>query len=145
MNPIWLIKNILHGRKICASWGDAAAYVRLLYRRHYAADALPSAIRFRDPEAIGDVDLVLRYSGDNFIRSEVFDHRYYDVDLGFGPERILDLGGHIGLSSIFFERKFPTAETVCVEPEPGNAEIFETQFRIEQDQGSFPSRRGYGR
>lgn len=130
MNPVWLIKNILHGRRICASWGDAAAYVRLVYRRRYAADALPRTIRFRHPEAIGDVDLALRYSGDNFIRSEVFDHRYYDVDLGFEPKRILDLGGHIGLSSIFFERKFPSAEIVCVEPEPGNAEILRRNFAL---------------
>lgn len=137
MNPIWFIRNILHGRKICASWRDVAAYVRLVYRRHYAADALPSAIRFRYPGAIGDVDLALRYSGDNFIRSEVFDHRYYDVDLGFSPERILDLGGHIGLSSIFFERKFPTAEIICVEPEPGNAEILRRNFALNKIRAHF--------
>jgi FkbM family methyltransferase len=36
------------------------------------------------------------------------------------PARILDCGAHIGCAAVYFARRFPKAEIVCIEPEPGN-------------------------
>jgi FkbM family methyltransferase len=82
-------------------------------------------IRVRYPAPIGAVTLHVRDNdgSDAFILSEVFDHRYYDFDLPFEPETILDLGANAGFSAVFFGRKYPHAALACVEPVAPNAEL----------------------
>jgi FkbM family methyltransferase len=40
----------------------------------------------------------------------------YDIDPGFEPRTILDLGGNIGCSAIYFANRWPEARIVVVEP-----------------------------
>lgn len=137
MNPLWLYKNIRHANSICCSRGDMIRYLRVLYSDKFPYRNLPVKIKFRFADPVCRVNVLLRSTADNFILGEVFDHKYYDCSLGFVPKSILDLGGHIGLSSIFFAKKFPDASIVCLEPEPGNAEILRNNFKLNNVKAEF--------
>jgi FkbM family methyltransferase len=65
----------------------------------------------------------LRANGyDLDILDEIYARGAYD--LGFGkPQRILDLGGNIGLATLFFGVTCPGAELACVEPVPANVAL----------------------
>lgn len=54
---------------------------------------------------------------------EVLLKKEYDVDLSFEPQTIIDGGANIGLTSIFFANKYPTAQIVSIEPESANFEM----------------------
>jgi FkbM family methyltransferase len=88
-------------------------------------------ITFKLGASLGEATLSVRCNdgSDAFIFSEVFEHRYYDVLLPMTPATILDVGANIGLTAVFFRRKFPSATIVCVEPMPNNAEILERNIR----------------
>lgn len=47
----------------------------------------------------------------------------YDFDLGFCPKVIIDAGANIGMTSIYFANKYPTATVVAIEPEASNFNI----------------------
>lgn len=49
----------------------------------------------------------------------------YDFDLGFEPETILDLGGNIGCSAIYFANRWPQSRIYAVEPFRQNYELLE--------------------
>lgn len=55
--------------------------------------------------------------------NQVFLDLDYDFDLDFRPSFIVDCGANVGLSSLFFHRKYPEAEIVAVEPETSNYEM----------------------
>jgi FkbM family methyltransferase len=45
----------------------------------------------------------------------------YDLDeLDFTPTTIVDAGAHIGMASILFACRYPSAKIIAVEPEPSN-------------------------
>ena len=48
---------------------------------------------------------------------KIFVWRGYDLHYPFQPRVILDAGANIGLSSIWFARRFPDARVIAVEPE----------------------------
>lgn len=51
----------------------------------------------------------------------VFKTKSYDPDIpGFNPKTIVDAGAHIGMASILFALKYPTARIIALEPEPSN-------------------------
>ena len=82
-------------------------------------------IRFRYPAPIGRVCLHLRSNNgaDAFVHSEVFERQYYRLPLHFAPATILDLGANIGLSTIYFARRYPASRIACVEPVPENVRL----------------------
>jgi FkbM family methyltransferase len=49
----------------------------------------------------------------------------YDFELGFEPKTILDLGGNIGCSSIYFANRWPHANVYAVEPFQQNYELLQ--------------------
>jgi FkbM family methyltransferase len=49
----------------------------------------------------------------------------YDFDLGFEPKTILDLGGNIGCSAIYFANRWPKSSIYAVEPFRENYELLE--------------------
>ena len=61
--------------------------------------------------------------------NQVFVDLDYDFDIGFEPTRIIDCGANIGLSSLFFHRKYPNATVVAVEPETSNFTMLEKNVR----------------
>jgi len=91
-------------------------------------------ISFRYTPPVGNVQVMVRDNkgSDAFIFSEVFDHRYYDFYLPYSPNTILDLGANIGLTSLFFTRKFPNAEIACVEPIPANLELLKKNLELNE-------------
>lgn len=51
---------------------------------------------------------------------QIFVRREFDMEMHGEVKTILDLGGNIGLASIFFANRFPDANIVSVEPDQGN-------------------------
>ena len=72
--------------------------------------------------ALGALQLVLRSNAgsDGFIRSEVFEHEYYNLNLRKAPETIFDLEANIGLAALYFARIFPNERIACVGPISSN-------------------------
>lgn len=67
-----------------------------------------------------------------YLRNKTYDtHIFYQIfiqedlalDYGEGASTILDCGANIGLSTIFYKRKFPKARIISVEPEKSNYEL----------------------
>jgi len=51
----------------------------------------------------------------------VFRSKSYDPGIpSFSPNTIVDVGAHIGMASILFALKYPSAKIIAVEPEPSN-------------------------
>jgi FkbM family methyltransferase len=46
--------------------------------------------------------------------------RYDPEGLDFNPATIVDAGAHIGMASILFALRYPSAEIIAIEPEPSN-------------------------
>jgi FkbM family methyltransferase len=54
----------------------------------------------------------------------------YDIDPGFEPKTVLDLGGNIGCSAIYFANRWPNARIVVVEPLPSTFELLKENTRF---------------
>jgi FkbM family methyltransferase len=51
----------------------------------------------------------------------IFRSKSYDPDIpDFSPKTIVDVGAHIGMASILFALKYPTARIIAIEPERSN-------------------------
>jgi len=121
------------------AWSRRAGTVDFVRRLAWLyADKMPATrkprewtIRFRYPDPIGHLRLHLRANNgaDAFVHSEVFEHQYYRLPLGFAPATILDLGANIGLSAIYFARCYPESRIACVEPVPENARLLIRNLR----------------
>jgi len=64
-------------------------------------------------------------TSDERVFRDVLLERGYDFDIPGNPEFILDCGANIGLASIFFMSRFPSAHIVAVEPEDSNFRLLE--------------------
>lgn len=53
---------------------------------------------------------------------EIFLTNLYNTKLPFEPKTIVDAGANVGLASLFFKLKYPSAEIVAIEIENGNVE-----------------------
>lgn len=60
---------------------------------------------------------------DILVFKKIFIDKEYDFELKGEIETIIDAGANIGLSSIFFAKKYPRATVIAVEPEPSNFEL----------------------
>ena len=87
----------------------------------------------------GDVAINLRHrTGDIAILEKVFVRNYYELPtpvadgldgLGRVP-RLVDLGSNIGLFSAFFLTRFPEANVVGFEPDPGNLDVLKATVGV---------------
>jgi FkbM family methyltransferase len=71
-------------------------------------------------------DLWLRTrAGDLFVLHEVLVTECYEIPRGLGiePTMIVDLGANVGITTLYYARRFPAARFVCVEPDPANAAL----------------------
>jgi FkbM family methyltransferase len=59
-------------------------------------------------------------TGDTWIFQEVFLDGDYDFAKDAEPERILDLGGNIGMFTVFAASRWPRARITAFEPDPSN-------------------------
>jgi FkbM family methyltransferase len=58
--------------------------------------------------------------GPSFLASweEIFDREIYNFNAGDGPVRILDCGANVGVSCLYFSKRFPQAKITAFEPDP---------------------------
>ena len=59
---------------------------------------------------------------------QIFKEEEYSY-LPFQPDTILDLGGYIGLASVYFANKYPNAKIFLIEPDPDNFLIAQLNTR----------------
>ena len=71
------------------------------------------------------------YAGDLSILYEVFWQQSYNVpQLRVGTFRtVVDVGANVGLAALFFLKKFPGAQLICLEPEPTNFRLLQHNLR----------------
>ena len=71
------------------------------------------------------------HAGDSKILYEIFWQQSYDLpQLRAGAFRtIVDVGANVGLAALFFLQKFPVTQLVCVEPEPANFRLLQSNLR----------------
>src|ERR1017187_10064031 len=74
--------------------------------------------------------LFIRENGyDWALVEEIFADHVYRVEAE-NVKRVVDLGGNIGLSSLFFAKQYPGAEICCVEPIPDNIALLRRNVEI---------------
>jgi FkbM family methyltransferase len=74
--------------------------------------------------------LRIRNNGFDYdVVEEIFAQNAYKIALD-NVKRVLDLGGNIGLASLFFARSYPGAQICTVEPIPGNLTILESNLEL---------------
>ena len=54
------------------------------------------------------------------VLQEIFGTQPFNIKIGTSPKFIIDAGAHIGLSSLFFANRFPTATVISLELEANN-------------------------
>lgn len=64
-------------------------------------------------------------SSDLLAFHQVFTFKGYDINLGFIPKVIVDGGANIGLTSLYFNKKYPNVKIIAIEPEESNFEMLE--------------------
>jgi FkbM family methyltransferase len=80
------------------------------------------------------IDLLLRSSTtDMSVFNQIFIQRDYDIKFPFIPSNILDAGANIGLSSIFFSKKFPSSKVFSFEPDKENFEMLQINTKNEKN------------
>lgn len=62
-------------------------------------------------------------SSDILVFHQVFTFKGYDLNLGFNPKIIIDAGANIGLTSVYFNKKYPQSKIIAIEPEKSNFEL----------------------
>ena len=75
--------------------------------------------KFRIPAFKNEI-FVRPYTSDANVFEQIFVHYEYDLEIGYPPQIIVDLGANIGLSALFFSMKFPQAKVIAVEPDKEN-------------------------
>jgi FkbM family methyltransferase len=75
-------------------------------------------------------DVRMRFgTSDQCVYKEVVLDEDYKFDLGFTPQVIVDGGANIGLSSIYYANRYPSAKIIAVEPEVSNFAMLERNVR----------------
>lgn len=59
----------------------------------------------------------------NELKREVWSHHAYYLEDLEEPKRVVDIGAHIGLATLYFAQIYPTAEIVAYEPDPQNYKL----------------------
>jgi FkbM family methyltransferase len=77
-----------------------------------------------DVRRIGSPPVAVRIgSADVETYMQVVVNREYDLEYPYEPKFIVDAGAHIGLSALWFARRFPAATIVAIELERSNYEL----------------------
>jgi len=66
--------------------------------------------------------LLRPHTSDVDVFVQIFLYTEYDFKLNFVPQIIIDGGANIGLASVYFKNRYPSAKIIAVEPDAGNAE-----------------------
>ena len=75
--------------------------------------------------------LCRRNGSDAYVFGQIFAYREYRcIDDVRDPKLIIDCGANIGCSSVYFLNRFPDATVICIEPDPDNFLIMETNLEL---------------
>lgn len=123
-------------RQCCTLGADSVNAFRLAEStlQFHAANALRARRheRFLRPRKyfvrLGErsIPIWLRTAGDFFVLHEVFLSKVYSLPRGFelgASPTIVDLGAHVGLTTLYFSEIAPQARFICVEPHPTNRRL----------------------
>jgi FkbM family methyltransferase len=95
--------------------------------------SLPNRDRDRMIRVKGGVKLHYRLNrGDMQSIREVWIDECYRLPFDLAPNRLVDLGANIGLTSLWFARRYGCASVIAVEPSADNARL--TRLNLEQNQ-----------
>lgn len=72
-------------------------------------------------------------TSDEEMFSQCFIHGEYNSLTSMDPNWIIDCGGYIGLSSVWFLNKFPNARVVIIEPDPENFAVLKANVSPYKD------------
>lgn len=76
-------------------------------------------------------DVYMRFgTSDRCVYQEVVLDKDYELDLGFTPKAVVDAGANIGLSSIYYANRYPSARIIAIEPEPSNFAMLERNVAL---------------
>lgn len=64
------------------------------------------------------------------LRREIFDRNNYYFETENKQPVIVDVGAHIGLSSLYFKKLYPEARILCVEPNPVNIRLLRQNIEV---------------
>jgi FkbM family methyltransferase len=107
---------------------DARSFIRLaLDVVHYRLLGMAPLPRWNAARTIrlqAGVDLTYRLNrGDIWTVREVWMEDVYRPPFNVAPRTIVDLGGNIGLTAVWFAHRYPDATLLAVEPVPANAAL----------------------
>ena len=108
-------------RNYLSAFGLVGA-IRLLHLMHMSGREKGEIIEIRHPALVAP--LFLRFgTSDISVFESIFVWRQYALKFATPPKTILDGGGNIGLSVVWFSTHFPDAEILVVEPNAANYEL----------------------
>lgn len=124
-----LVANIINGvgksveriagnpyKELNISWLDLRMLKNGAKKELYRQRFLNGSISFNNvPELLHGID-------------EIFVGNIYKLETSNRQPVILDCGGHIGLSAIYFKRQYPDALVTVFEPDAGNFEFLKTNL-----------------
>jgi FkbM family methyltransferase len=104
----------------------------LLYRVLRVVD-LPWRNRPRRIRLHPDVELLYRLNrGDILALREVWIYEAYRLPFDVVPRTMIDLGAHIGLTSVWLARRYGCSSILAVEPFSENAQLLRTNIDVNQ-------------
>lgn len=115
------IRDILRWRHVTADWGSWAQVVADMLRLKVGGQVTNQerSIRLRS----GKIIYYRLNKGDLWSMREVLLDQCYRFPAEIHPEVVVDLGGNIGLTSLWLDSCFQPRKLVAVEPFPDNARI----------------------
>lgn len=94
--------------------------LRFYFTQHFSAK---KEIIFKNKEFSFPISL-RNNSSDIDVFYQVLFCNCFNLNYGFEPKIIVDLGANIGLSTIYYKNKFPDCKILAVEPDKSNYDIF---------------------
>src|SRR5450755_1360246 len=108
--------------RVWASYYDAfGVYGALAFLSHQVAGR-PREIRAR-PKGSNSPMHVRVGTSDAWLYLQILLRGQYALDLPFTPRTIVDVGANIGLTSVYYARRYPQARVISVEAEASNFAI----------------------
>ena len=122
----------------------------MFFKPHFSRKI--AKIKYKNKESEKLINISFRRNqSDIYILSENFVTNIYDFNfekyLKNGANHIVDLGANIGLSSLYFQYRFPKARITCVEPVQDNVDMLhlnckQNQFKWKILKGAVQSKDG---
>lgn len=78
---------------------------------------------------LGQEITLRRNTSDLEVAMQILENRDYAINVDFEPRLIVDAGANIGISSLFFAKRFPSATIHAIEPDPENFDLLRANCR----------------